>query len=182
MFAFLFLVASLPGEPAISIGQNVMYGLDARIGTTLRTVGISRRHRILAIVATDSTFELRVVRGEPTWVGRCIHCNTKVAVSPGGDPEPGVTVEHIEPRHHGGGQTLDNLAFACARCNQSKGMRHDHKRRDDPGLSALIEALRRRRLDRWRDPDTLKPAFGELRENARRVLGENGQSGRDDED
>lgn len=135
-------------------------------------VRTTRRHRILAIVATDSSFELRVVRGEPTWIGRCIHCNTRVAVSPDGDPEPGVTVEHIEPRHHGGGQNLENLAFACARCNQSKGMRHDHKRRDDPGLSAVIDTLRVRRRERWRDPTTLGPAFGELREVACRVLSE----------
>lgn len=132
----------------------------------------TRRNRILAIVATDATFELRVVRDEPTWIGRCIHCNTRVAVSPAGDPEPGVTVEHIEPRHHGGGQALDNLAFACARCNQSKGMRHDHKRRDDPKLSALIESLRARRRERWREPASLGPRFRELKEIAEHVLRE----------
>ncbi|HQP38748.1 MAG TPA: HNH endonuclease signature motif containing protein, partial [Polyangiaceae bacterium] len=114
---------------------------------------VSRRHRVLAIVATDATFESRLVRGERTWVGRCIHCNTRVAVSPDGDPEPGVTVEHIEPRHHGGGDDLENLALACARCNQGKGMRHDHKRRDDPTLTALVATLRERRRQRWRDPD-----------------------------
>ena len=30
-------------------------------------------------------------------------------------------VEHITPRQHGGDDSLDNLAFACPRCNFNKG-------------------------------------------------------------
>ena len=69
-----------------------------------------------------------------------------------GDPINRVTIEHIVPRNHGGTDELDNLALACAGCNQEKGVRHDHKRANDPRLQAVIETLRVRRQERWRDP------------------------------
>jgi 5-methylcytosine-specific restriction endonuclease McrA len=109
------------------------------------------RQLLLAIVATDATFERRVVRGEPAWVGKCIHCNARLVVSRGGEADGAATIEHIVPRNHGGGDDLTNLALACARCNALKGKRLDHRRREDPTLTRVIETLRARRLARWRD-------------------------------
>jgi hypothetical protein len=68
------------------------------------------------------------------------------------------TIEHIEPSAHGGGDDVQNLALACARCNQRKGSRLDHRRRDDPTLTAVIETLKERRRDRWREDDRVVPS------------------------
>ncbi|GAB4196172.1 MAG: hypothetical protein OHK0013_03140 [Sandaracinaceae bacterium] len=110
---------------------------------------MSRAARVLAIVHTDRTFERREVRGERVWVGRCIHCGSALVVDE--DGATAATIEHIEPSAHGGTDDVRNLALACARCNQRKGARLDVRRRDDPTLSAVIEMLRRRRAERWRD-------------------------------
>lgn len=109
------------------------------------------RQLLLAIVATDSTFERKTVRGEPAWVGKCIHCNAKLVVSLDGQADGAATIEHIVPRTHGGTDDLANLAIACPRCNALKGKRLDHRRREDPTLTQVIETLRARRLARWRD-------------------------------
>ena len=109
------------------------------------------RQLLLAIVATDATFERTVVRGQPAWVGKCIHCQARLVVGLDGQADGAATVEHIVPRTHGGGDDLPNLAVACARCNALKGKRLDHRRREDPTLSQVIETLRARRLARWRD-------------------------------
>jgi len=110
---------------------------------------MSRAARVLAIVHTDRTFELKEVRGEKLWVGRCIHCSSAIAVDVHG--ATGATLEHIEPTTHGGTDDTQNLALACARCNQRKGASLDKRRRDDPTLSAVIDTLRARRAERWRD-------------------------------
>jgi len=115
---------------------------------------LSRKARlILAIVATDSTFVRADARGEPVWVGKCIHCHSKLVVSEAGEPLGVATIEHIVPRTHGGDDTVENLALACAGCNHEKGVRHDARRADDPKLRAMIELLQARRRERWRDPD-----------------------------
>ncbi len=116
---------------------------------------MSRATRVLAIVHTDRTFELKEVRGEKLWVGRCIHCSSAIAVDAHGTT--GATLEHIEPTTHGGTDDTRNLALACARCNQRKGASLDKRRRDDPTLSAVIDTLRTRRAERWRD-DPRMPA------------------------
>lgn len=109
------------------------------------------------MVATDATFARAVVRGERCWVGKCIHCGSRVAVSDDGATL--ATIEHIVPRNHGGGDEAENLALACARCNAGKGVRHDARRRDDPKLVALIAALQARRRERWRAaPDDARAA------------------------
>jgi 5-methylcytosine-specific restriction endonuclease McrA len=113
---------------------------------------VSPRARLaLRVVATDATFVRAEVRGERCWVGKCIHCGSKIVVSDDGATL--ATIEHIVPRHHGGGDEPENLALACARCNAGKGVRHDARRRDDPKLVALIETLQVRRRERWRDAD-----------------------------
>ncbi|WP_053236426.1 HNH endonuclease [Sandaracinus amylolyticus] len=109
-----------------------------------------RGRTVLAIVATDRTFERSEVRGDRVWVGRCIHCNARVVVEESG--ETIATIEHIEPTTHGGTDDVANLALACARCNQGKGARLDVRRRDDPTLCAVIEMLKARREERWREP------------------------------
>jgi 5-methylcytosine-specific restriction endonuclease McrA len=110
------------------------------------------RTRALLLLAaeSDNTFERVTVRGREYWVGRCIHCQSKVSV-PLADDEPAMgTLEHIVPKHHGGSDALDNLSVACARCNQGKGKRLDKRRRDDPTLMRVIAALQERRRERQR--------------------------------
>lgn len=109
--------------------------------------------RILAIVATDRTFERAQLDGATVWVGKCIHCNKKLVISEGGEPLGNATIEHIWPRARGGDNAIANLALACSGCNREKGKRHDHKRADDAKLSALVDELRKRRQERWREPD-----------------------------
>ena len=108
----------------------------------------------LAVCATDRTFRQQQVGGRstPLWCGKCIHCNTRLTVETDGTPGPGVTVEHIIPRSHGGTDDLRNLALACARCNHAKGRRQDKLRGDDPALLSMVARLQERREGRWRDP------------------------------
>ena len=114
--------------------------------------GRARRQLILAIVASDMTFETRSHRGETFWVGRCIFCGRALTVSTSGEPGPDVTVEHIVPRHHGGDDRVENLALACKPCNNEKGMRHDVRGGRDPRSLEIIARLQEKRRARWRDP------------------------------
>lgn len=115
------------------------------------------RHRlILDICRTDRTFELAdrgAGRRQRVWWGKCIHCNARLVVGLDGRPDRGVTIEHIQPRNHGGTDELENLALACARCNHAKGRRLDARPAGDPALIEMVERLRSRRERRWRDPD-----------------------------
>ena len=121
----------------------------------------ARRLRLaLAIVATDATFERRVVRGQELWVGRCIFCNRALTVELDGRLDGRATLEHIQPRHHGGDDRVVNLALACRGCNHEKGVRHDARDRNDPRLGEIIAALAARRRERWREPETV--GLGEL--------------------
>jgi 5-methylcytosine-specific restriction endonuclease McrA len=106
---------------------------------------------VLAIVATDSGFERREVRGQTVWVGKCIHCNAKLVVDEQGGTQ--ATIEHILPRNHAGTDAVENLALACAGCNHEKGVRHDARKKDDPKLREIVERLAERRKARWRDPE-----------------------------
>lgn len=63
------------------------------------------------------------------------------------------TVEHIRPRTHGGTDDLENLALACARCNNQKGCRLDNRAAGDPKLQAVVERLLERRRARWREAE-----------------------------
>lgn len=121
---------------------------------TLNAVGkASKRKTILAIIATDHTFERKTYRGEELWEGRCIFSGRKLYVSLEGDPVSDVTIEHIVPRSHGGTDALENLALATGRANAQKGARLDRRRFDDPTLQRVIADLKRKRLERWRDPE-----------------------------
>ncbi len=48
--------------------------------------------------------------------GRCQYCEKKVVLSE-------ATVDHVLPKSKGGKNTWDNVALACAKCNQKKGSR-----------------------------------------------------------
>ena len=97
-------------------------------------------------------------------VGKCIHCGSKHALTTDGAPLTEATIEHIEPRTHGGTDALENLAIACARCNRSKGSRLDARHRDDPVLTRVIDTLKLRRRARWREPprELVLPHWAEL--------------------
>jgi len=112
---------------------------------------VSRRHLLLlAAAVTDATFERTMLDGRPVWVGKCIHCNSKLVVAGDGRSLGEATLEHVWPETQGGTNDVTNLAVACARCNREKGSRHDH--RGGARLEEIVALLQARRLERWRDP------------------------------
>lgn len=112
---------------------------------------MSRRHLLLlAAAVTDKTFERTVLDGRTVWVGKCIHCNSKLVVADDGRSLGEATLEHVWPETQGGTNEVTNLAVACARCNREKGSRHDH--RGDQRLVEVVDLLKARRQERWRDP------------------------------
>lgn len=115
-------------------------------------MAVNRKRRLLLrVAATDRTFEEKQLDGEAVLEGKCIHCRKKLVLARDGTPLNGATLEHILPKNHGGTDELENLAIACARCNAEKGLRHDHKRRDDPKLRAVVERLQTRKRERRRN-------------------------------
>ena len=117
---------------------------------TMRLRGNRRLQAIIEIVKTDNTFSFN--DKHQCWVGRCIHCNSAVAVETNG--ETAATVEHIVPIT-AEGQVADvrNLALACSRCNQSKGIVHDPYVGRGGRADEVIESLKAKRAARWRDPE-----------------------------
>lgn len=113
----------------------------------------AKRRRILAIIATDTTFERAPYRGGEAWIGKCLHCNAHLVVGLDGEPISRATIEHIVPQTAGGTDALENLGLACARCNQGKGSRHDPHFHRDARVRDLVDRLLSRRRERWRDPD-----------------------------
>jgi len=112
---------------------------------------VSRRHLLLlAAAVTDSTFERATLDGRRVWIGKCIHCNSKLVVADDGRSLGEATLEHVWPEAQGGTNAVENLAVACARCNREKGTRHDH--RGGQRLEQVVAVLKARRLERWRDP------------------------------
>lgn len=85
--------------------------------------------------------------------GRCIHCNTHLSVTEHG--ETIATVEHIKPLCDGGEPTDPrNVALACSRCNNEKGIRHDQHAGKGGRADEVIAALQAKRQSRWREPET----------------------------
>lgn len=112
---------------------------------------MSRRHLLLlAAAVTDATFERATLDGRRVWIGKCLHCNSKLVVADDGRSLGEATLEHVWPEAQGGTNAVENLAVACARCNREKGTRHDH--RGGPRLEQVVALLQARRLERWRDP------------------------------
>ena len=113
---------------------------------------MSRRTRRLLIAAAedDNTFARASMAEREYLVGRCIHCQSRVSIPLDPDEPAHATLEHIVPKNHGGSDDPDNLAVACARCNQLKGRRLDKRRKDDPTLAKVIAVLQERRKTRAR--------------------------------
>ena len=114
---------------------------------------MTRHLQLLAAVVSDRTFERMRLDERLVWVGKCIHCNSKLVVADDGRSLGEATLEHIIPKTRGGTNELLNLAVACARCNREKGKRHDHKRGER--LDDIVATLRARRAKRWRDPEVV---------------------------
>ncbi len=113
---------------------------------------MSRRHLLLlAAAVTDNTFERTLLDGREVWVGKCLHCGSKLVVAHDGRALGEATLEHVWPETQGGTNDVQNLAVACARCNREKGSRHDAK--GGQRLDEVVALLRARRMERWRDPD-----------------------------
>lgn len=108
---------------------------------------VSRASLVLSVVQTDNTF---TCQPSGDWVGKCLFCGTKVAVSAAGSTI--ATIEHIFPLT-GGGDLTDphNLGLACRRCNGEKGARHDRHVGKGGRADEVIAAMLARRADRWRD-------------------------------
>ena len=113
----------------------------------------AERARVLEIVATDNTFAVAEVRGERCWVGKCLHCGSRLVAGADSALSGGATIEHIVPRAHGGSDAIENLALACASCNHEKGRRHDARRKARARADEVVQALRARRRARWRQPE-----------------------------
>lgn len=63
------------------------------------------------------------------------------------------TVEHIKPLCDGGAsRDLSNLALACKRCNNEKGIHHDQHAGKGGRADEVITALLAKRMLRWREP------------------------------
>ena len=118
---------------------------------------MARHLHLLAAAVTDRTFERTRLDDRIVWVGKCIHCNSKLVVADDGRSLGEATLEHIIPQAQGGTNDVSNIAVACARCNREKGTRHDHKR--GGRLDEIVASLQARRTERWRDPDTVSMAL-----------------------
>jgi len=113
---------------------------------------VSRRHLLLlAAAVTDKTFERTTLDGKTVWVGKCLHCGSKLVIDDNGRPMGEATLEHVWPETQGGGNDVQNLAVACGACNREKGSRHDH--RGGQKLEEVVALLRTRRMERWRAPE-----------------------------
>jgi 5-methylcytosine-specific restriction endonuclease McrA len=114
--------------------------------------------QLLTIARTDTTFALTTLPGRgavpdrPAWRGKCFYCGTPIWLEADGRPITDVSVEHIEPRAHGGDDDPRNLALSCTRCNQQKGRRVDARAKRDARAAEVIAEARARRAARWRDP------------------------------
>lgn len=65
------------------------------------------------------------------------------------------TIEHIVPLCAGGsGTDLRNMALACKRCNNEKGVRHDPHAGKGGRADDVIVALTEKRMKRWRQITT----------------------------
>ena len=73
---------------------------------------------------------------------RCEYCRY-----PGGYSPQSLSLDHLTPRHHGGGTSADNLALSCQGCNSHKAARTTAR----DSLTDAFVALFNPRTQRWRD-------------------------------
>lgn len=120
-----------------------------------RPKGSSRAILALQIAESDATFSLvAAADGSTCYVGKCIHCGTKLRVET--DGSTAATIEHIVPLCDGGDAVdLLNVALACSGCNSEKGIRHDSKSgrggRSDDVIKALLDKRRSRYVCKERE-------------------------------
>lgn len=116
--------------------------------THARVKGNLRAQVIMTIVATDNTFVQYMMTSD--WLGKCIHCSAKLFVTAQGKTD--ATIEHINPLCNDGAATdPHNLALACARCNNLKGVYHDQHAGRGGRADEVIASLQLKRQSRWRD-------------------------------
>lgn len=120
-----------------------------------------KQRTLLAIIATDTTFELANAGAREVWSGKCLHCNARLLIGLDGEPISRATIEHILPKNHGGTDDLSNLGIACSRCNSEKGVRHDHKQKNDARLQEIIAKLTEKRRARWREREPVSAVVAE---------------------
>lgn len=105
---------------------------------------------VLEVVRTDNTFYVGF-SDPPVYVGKCIHCNSHLYVTMQGNTD--ATLEHIQPLCNDGEATdPKNLALACKRCNNEKGVRHDQHAGKGGRADEVIAALMEKRMKRWKQP------------------------------
>ncbi|MDB5346307.1 MAG: hypothetical protein JWP89_4684 [Schlesneria sp.] len=122
------------------------------------------RKLLVAAVQTDAVAEL--VDG--TWRTRCLHCRSALYVSDEGITRNGATLEHIIPQSWfekraaadligdlTGPDDVRNLALACPRCNQGKGLNHDKAGPSNQRAREVVQALFAKRQARY---NALDPA------------------------
>jgi hypothetical protein len=110
---------------------------------------MARGPLIRGVVRTDATFTPSPSASGGGWLGKCLHCGTKLHVDAAGETD--ATIEHIVARTNGGTDALANLALACAACNMTKGRTHDV--RASARSTEVVNALLAKRKERWREPD-----------------------------
>jgi hypothetical protein len=81
---------------------------------------------------------------------RCEYCLLPEAA----DPYEAFHLEHIVAKQHGGEDDLDNLAWACSRCNFRKGT---NLTSIDPSTAAIVDLFHPRRHV-WREHFTVRDA------------------------
>ena len=130
----------------------------ARVETPPKAKTKHRTEVVLSIVKTDDTFSLRTLTDDygrardAFWTGKCIHCNTGMVVTLEGNTS--ATIEHIKPLCDGGDPTdPHNLALACNRCNNRKGIEHDMHAGKGGRADEVIAQLQTKRAERWRDTE-----------------------------
>lgn len=122
------------------------------------------RKLLVAAVQTDAVAEL--VDG--TWRTRCLHCRSALYVSDEGVTSNGATLEHIIPQSWfekraaveligdlTGPDDVRNLALACPRCNQGKGLNHDKAGPSNQRAREVVQALFAKRQERYKSPDVV---------------------------
>ncbi|BCS35185.1 hypothetical protein TBR22_A44120 [Luteitalea sp. TBR-22] len=120
---------------------------------------MSRLHTLLLRVVESDARATQADDG--SWIVPCLHCQSKLAIAPGGAPLGEASLEHIVPRSWfgrgparvlvaevGDVEALANLAVACARCNRQKGKTHDADGPSNPRAREVIAALLARRAAR----------------------------------
>jgi 5-methylcytosine-specific restriction endonuclease McrA len=116
------------------------------------------RKLLVAVVQTDTVAEL--VDG--TWRTRCLHCRSALYLSDEGVTSNGATLEHIIPQSWfekraaadligdlTGPDDVRNLALACPRCNQGKGLNHDKAGPSNQRAREVVQALFAKRQARY---------------------------------